>query len=212
MSSNLAYLVYEAMTSKLNSVSFYAVDTKNNQYEFNVLVPSTNTYYYFDSSESEYTATSFVISVNDNAVLTVPLNNVQKTVNMTLIVLVTLDISILLPGVLVPLVTQAIQGLFAGVLLNLGCSVTANYTIINKQNGQSSSGSMSLPFGSAGNSEFTASNSISYSQYEQVYVTQVIISCSLGGVQEELPIPQISSGECTDSSGCTFTLTVTFSS
>ena len=212
MSSTLAYLVYQAMTSGLQSVSFYALDTNNNQHGFNVLVPSVNTYYYFDSSESAYTATSFIISVNGNAIVTIPLNNVQKTANTTLIVLVTLDISINLPGNLGTLVTQAIQALFAGVLLNLGCSVTANYTIINEQSAQSSKGSINLSFNLVNNSEFTASGSISYSQYEQVYVTQIIISCSLGGIQENLLTSQLNSGECTNSSGCTYTITITFTS
>jgi len=212
MSSTLAYLVYQAMTSGLQSVSFYALDTNNNQHGFNVLVPSVNTYYYFDSSESEYTATSFIISVNGNTIVNIPLNNVQKTVNTTLIVLVTLDISINLPGNLGILVTQAIQALFAGVLLNLGCSVTANYTIVNEQSTQSSQGSINLSFSLVNNSEFTASGSISYSQYEQIYVIQIIISCSLGGIQENLLTSQLNSGECTNSSGCTYTITITFTS
>ena len=212
MSSNLAYLAYLAMTSNLNSVSFYAIDTDNNTHSFNVLVPSTNTYYYFDSSESSYTATSFIISVNGNTLITIPLNNVQKTPDTTLLVLMTLDISISLPGNLGTLVTQAIQGLFAGVLLNLGCSATVNYEIVNQQNGQSSQGSIGLSFSLVNDSEFTASGSISYSQYEQVYVSQIIISCSYGGVNENLLTSTYQTGECTNSSGCTLTITITFAS
>lgn len=212
MSSSLAYLAYLAMTSGLSSVSFYAVDTNNNTHPFNVLVPSTNTYYYFDSSEATYTATSFVISVNGNALITIPLNNVQKTANTTLLVLVTLDISISLPGNLGTLVTQAIQGLFAGVLLNLGCSATASYTVVNQSNGQSSQGSVSLSFSLVNNSEFTASGNISYSQYEQVYVTEIVISCSYGNVQANLLSSTYQTNECQNSSGCTLTITVTFTS
>jgi len=212
MSSTLAYLAYLAMTSNLQSVSFYAVDTNNNQHGFNVLVPSVNTYYYFDSSGAEYTATSFNITVNGTTIITIPLNNVQKTSRTTLIVLVTLDISINLPGNLATLVTQAIQGLFSGVLLNLGCSVTANYEIVNEQSAQSSQGSINLSFKLVNNSEFTASGSISYSQYEVVYVTQITISCSYGGVTEQLLSSQLNSSECTNSSGCTYTITITFTS
>jgi hypothetical protein len=212
MSSNLAYLVYESMTSGLSSVSFYAVDTNNNQHGFYVLVPSINTYYYFDSSDATYTATSFNISVNGNIILTVSLNNVQKTANTTLIVVVTLDITINLPGNLGTVVTQAIQALFAGVLLNLGCSATAYYTITNKQTGQSTQGSVGLSFSLVNDSEFTASGSISYSQYEVVSVIQIIISCSNVNVQENILTSILNSSECTSSSGCTFTVTVTFTS
>jgi len=212
MSSNLAYLVYQAMTSGLSSVSFYAVDTNNNTHPFNVLVPSVNTYYYFDSSDSYYTATSFNISVNGNTIITISLNNIQKTVYTTLIILVTLDISISLPGNLGTLVTQAIQGLFAGVLLNLSCSATASYIVTNEQSGQSSQASVDLSFSLVNDSEFTASSSISYSQYEVVSVTQITISCSYGGVQENLLTSTLTSTECTNSSGCTFTVTVTFTS
>jgi len=212
MSSNLAYLVYEAMTSNLNSVSFYAVDTDNNTHPFKVLVPCVNKYYYFDSSESEYTATSFVISVNGNTILTVPLNNVQKTSNMTLLVLVTLDISISLSGNLGTLVTQVIQGLFAGVILNLGCNATARYSVINKQTAQYSEGCVNLSFNLVNNSQFTISGSISYSQYEVVTVTQITISCLNGSVKEGLLSSIIQSGECANSSGCTLTITVLFNS
>ena len=212
MSSSLAYLAYLAMTSGLSSVSFYAVDTSNNIHPFNVLVPSTNTYYYFDNSETAYTATSFVISVNNNALITIPLNNVQKTANTTLLVLVTLDISISLPGNLGTLVTQAVQGLFAGVLLNLGCSATASYTVVNQSNGQSSQGSVSLSFSYSSSSGFTASGSISYSQYEQVYVTEITITCSYGNVKANLLSSTYQTSECQNSSGCTLTITVTFTS
>jgi hypothetical protein len=210
MSSSLAYLAYLAMTSNLSSVSFYAVDNNNNTHPFNVLVPSTNTYYYFDSSESAYTATSFVISVNGNALITIPLNNVQKTANTTLLVLVTLDISISLPGDLETLVTQAVQGLFAGVLLNLGCSATANYTVVNQSNGSTSQGSLSLSFNYSSSTGFTASGSISYSQYEQVTVTEITISCSYGNVNVNLLSSTYQTSECQNSSGCTLTITVTF--
>jgi hypothetical protein len=212
MSSSLAYLVYLAMTSGLSSVSFYAVDTNNNNHPFNVLVPSTNTYYYFDSTQSAYTATAFYITVNGTTIIEIPLNNVQKTANTTLLVLVTLDISISLPGDLGTLVTQAIQGLFAGVLLNLGCSATANYTIVNQSNGQSSQGSASLSFSSSSSSGFTASGSISYSQYEQVYVTEIVITCSYGNVNASLLSSTYQTSECQSSSGCTLTITVTFTS
>jgi hypothetical protein len=212
MSSSLAYLVYLAMTSGLSSVSFYAVDTNNNNHPFNVLVPSTNTYYYFDSSQSAYTATAFYITVNGNTIIEIPLNNVQKTANTTLLVLVTLNISINLPGKLATLVTQAIQGLFAGVLLNLGCTITADYNIVNKQTVQSSQGSINLSFNLVNDSEFTASGSISYSQYEVVYVTQITISCSYGGINEQLLTQELSSSECNNSSGCTYTITLTFTS
>jgi hypothetical protein len=212
MSSNLAYLVYEAMTSGLSSVSFYAVDTSGNNHPFKVLVPSTNTYYYFDDSDAVYTATSFNISVNNNVILTIALNNVQKTANTTLIVVVTLSITINLPGNLGVLVTQAIQGLFAGVLLNLGCSATAYYVITNEQTNQQTQGSVNLSFSLVNDSEFTASGSISYSQYEVISITQIVISCSYANIQENILTSTLNSSECTNSSGCTFTVTVTFTS
>ena len=212
MSSNLAYLVYEVMTSGLSSLSFYFLDTNKNQHGASVLVPLTNTYYYFDDSDSVYTATSFNIAVNNTTILTVTLNNVQKTANTTIIVVLSLSITINLPGNLSTLVTQAIQALFAGRIINLGCSATAYYTITNEATNQQSSGSVSLSFGLVNNSQFTASGSISYSQNEVVSITQIIISCSYAGVQENILTSTLNSSECTNSSGCTFTVTVTFTS
>jgi len=212
MSSNLAYLVYESMTSGLSSVSFYAVDINKNNHPFNVLVPSVNTYYYFDDSDSVYTATSFNISVNNNVILTVTLNNVQKTANTTLIIVVTLNVTINLPGNLGVLITQAIQALFAGVLLNLGCSATAYYVITNEQTNQQTQGSVNLSFGLVNDSEFTASGSISYSQYEVVSITQIIVTCSYANVQENILTSTLNSSECQSSSGCTYTVTITFTS
>jgi hypothetical protein len=212
MSSNLAYLVYEAMTSGLSSVSFYFLDTNKNQHGANVLVPYVNTYYYFDDSDAVYTATSFNIVVNGTGILTVTLNNVQKTANTTIIVVVTLSVNINLPGNLGTLVTQAIQALFAGRIINLGCSATANYTITNEATNQQSQGSVNLSFGLVNDSEFTASGSISYSQNEVVSVTEIIISCSYAGIQENILTSTLNSSECTNSSGCTFTVTVTFTS
>jgi len=212
MSSNLAYLVYEAMTSGLSSVSIYFLDSNNNQHSAGVLVPSTGTYYYFDSSDAVYTATSFVIAVNGNTLLSIPLNNVQKTANTTIFVVVSLSITINLPGDLGTLVTQAIQALFAGVIMNLGCRATAYYVITNKQTNQQSSGSVGLSFSLVSNSEFTASGSISYSQYEVVSVTQIIILCSYGNVNQNILTSILNSSECQSSLGCTFTVTVTFTS
>ena len=212
MSSNLAYLVYQSMTSGLRGVSFYAVDTNKNNHPFNVLVPSVNTYYYFDDSDAVYTATSFNISVNNNVILTVTLNNVQKTANTTLIIVVTLNVTINLPGNLGVLITQAIQALFAGVLLNLGCSVTAYYVITNEQTNQQTQGSVNLSFGLVNDSEFTASGSISYSEYEVVSITQIVVTCSYANVQENIATSTLNSSECQSSSGCTYTITITFTS
>ena len=212
MSSTLAYLVYQAMTSGLSSVSFYFLDTNNNQHGASVLVPYVNTYYYFDNSDAVYTATSFNISVNGTGILTIDLNNVQKTANVALIVVITLDITINLPGNLGTLVTQAIQALFAGMLVNLGCSATAYYVITNVQTNQQSSGSVGLSFSLVNDSEFTASGSISYSQYEVVSITEIVISCSYGNVQQNILTSTLNSSECQSSSGCTFTVTITFTS
>jgi len=212
MSSNLAYLVYQSMTSGLSSVSFYFLDTNNNKHGANVLIPFVNTYYYFDDSNSVYTATSFNMVVNNTTILTVTLNNVQKTANTTIIVVLSLSITINLPGNLGTLVTQAIQALFAGRIINLGCSATAYYTITNTSTNQQSSGSVGLSFGLVNNSQFTASGSISYSQYEVVSITQIIISCSYAGVQENVLTSTLNSSECQSSSGCTYTVTITFTS
>jgi len=212
MSSNLAYLAYEAMTSGINSVSIYILDTNNNQHNVGILVPSTGIYYYFDSSESEYTASSLNIVVNGNTILSIPLNNVQKTVDNTIFVIVTVNVTINLPGCLGTLVTQAIQGIFAGLKVNLGCSATAYYVTTNVQNGQSTQGSIGLSFSLVNDSEFTASGSISYGQNEVVTVTKVVISCSYGNVQENILTSTLESSECQSSSGCTYTVTVTFTS
>ena len=212
MSSNLAYLVYEAMSWGLSSVSIYFLDSNNNQNSAGVLVPSKGTYYYFDSSDAVYTATSFVIAVNGNTIFSIPLNNVQKTANTTIFVVVSLNITVNLPGNLGTLVTQAIEALFAGIIMNLGCSATAYYTITNEQTNQQSQGSVNLQFNLVSNSEFTASGSISYSQYEVVSVTQITISCSYGNVNQNISTSTLNSSECQSSSGCTFTVTVTFTS
>jgi len=212
MSSNLAYLVYQAITSGLSSVSFYFLDTNKNQHGANVLVPYVNTYYYFDDSDAVYTATLFGISVNGTGILTVTLNNVQKTANTTIIVVLTLSVTINLPGNLGTLVTQAIQALFAGMIVNLGCSATAYYTITNEATNQQSTGSVGLSFSLTSDSQFTASGSISYGQNEVVSVTQIIISCSYAGVQENIATSTLNSNECQSSSGCTFTVTITFTS
>ncbi len=212
MSSNLAYLVYEAMTSGLSSLSFYFLDTNNNHHGASVLVPYVNTYYYFDDSDAVYTATSFNIVVNGTGILSVTLNNVQKTANTTIIVVLSLSITINLPGNLGTLVTQAIQALFAGLRINLGCSATAYYTITNEQTNQQSQGSVNLQFNLVSDSEFTASGSISYSQYEVVSVTQITISCSYGNVNQNISTSTLNSSECQSSSGCTFTVTITFTS
>ena len=212
MSSNLAYLVYEAMNWGLSSVSIYFLDSNNNQNSAGVLVPSKGTYYYFDSSDAVYTATSFVIAVNGNTIFSIPLNNVQKTANTTIFVVVSLSITVNLPGNLGTLVTQAIEALFAGIIMNLGCSATAYYTITNEQTNQQSQGSVNLQFNLVSNSEFTASGSISYSQYEVVSVTQITISCSYGNVNQNISTSTLNSSECQSSSGCTFTVTITFTS
>jgi len=212
MSSNLAYLAYEAMTSGINSISFYFLDDNNNQHGANVLVPLTNTYYYFDDSGAVYTAVSFNIAVNNTTILKVTLNNVQKTANTTIIVVLSLSVTINLPGNLGTLVTQAIQGIFAGLKMNLGCSATAYYAITNKVTNQQSTGSVGLSFGLVSDSEFTASGSISYGQNEVVSITQLIISCSYAGVQEDVLTSTFNSNECQSSSGCTYTVTITFTS
>lgn len=208
MSSNLAYLVYNIMTSSLQSISFYALDTSSTPHPFNVLVPSQNTYYYFDSSQSGYTAVSFNISVNGTVILTVPLNNIQKTANTTLIVVVTLNISIQLPGDLSQIITQAIQSLFAGIILNLGCTITVYYSI----SGSYTLNSTNMSFKLINNSQFIASTSIPYSQSQSVSVSQIIISCLNNSIQENILQGTLNSNTCTNSSGCTYTITITFSS
>ena len=212
MSSNLAYLVYEAMTSGLKSVSTYFLDSNNVQHKASVLVPSVNTYYYLDDSDAEYIATSFNIAVNDKTILSISLNNMPKTANVVIFVVVTLDITINLPGNLGTLVTQAIQALFAGMLVNLNCSATAYYTVTDEQNNQQSSGSVNLSFSLLSDNMFTASGSISCSQNEIVSVTQVIISCSYANVQENILTSPLNSNECQSSSGCTFTVMIMFTS
>ena len=212
MSSNLAYLAYEAMTSGINSVSIYILDTNNNQHSVGILVPSPGVYYYFDSSESTYTASSLNIVVNGNTVFSVPLNNAQKTVDNTIFVVVTVNVTINLPGCLGTLVTQAIQGIFAGLQMNLGCSATAYYIVTNVQTGQTTQGNINLSFSLVSDSTFVASGSISFGQNEVVTVTKIVISCSYGNVQQNVLTSILKSGICQSSSGCTYNITVTFSS
>jgi len=210
MSSNLAYIAYEAMTSNVNSVSMYILDSNNNQHNASVMVPEQNVYVYFDNSNSSYTAVAFYLVLNNTTIVSVPFNNFQKTAQDVLVVVLNLQISVNLPGQLGQLVTQAIQGIFAGLQMNLGCSATAYYTISGSSG--SSSGSTGMSFSLVNNSKFNASASISYSQGQTVTVTQIVIKCSYGNVQQTVFSGSLQSSQCTSSSGCTFTVTVTFSS
>jgi len=210
MSSNLAYIAYEAMTSNVNSVSMYILDSNNNQHNASVMVPEQNVYVYFDNSNSSYTAVAFYLVLNGTTIVSVPFNNFQKTAQDVLVVVLNLQISVNLPGQLGQLVTQAIQGIFAGFKMNLGCSATAYYTISGSSG--SSSGSTGMSFSLVNNSKFNASASISYSQGQTVTVTQIVIKCSYGNVQQTIFSGSLQSSQCTSSSGCTFTVTVTFSS
>jgi len=210
MSSNLAYIAYEAMTSNVNSISMYILDSNNNQHNASVVVPEQNVYVYFDNSNSSYTAVAFYLVLNNTTIVSVPFNNFQKTAQDVLVVVLNLQISVNLPGQLGQLVTQAIQGIFAGFKMNLGCSATAYYTISGSSG--SSSGSTGMSFSLVNNSKFNASASISYSQGQTVTVTQIVIKCSYGNVQQTVFSGSLRSSQCTSSSGCTFTVTVTFSS
>jgi len=115
MSSNLAYIAYEAMTSNVNSISMYILDSNNNQHNASVVVPEQNVYVYFDNSNSSYTAVAFYLVLNNTTIVSVPFNNFQKTAQDVLVVVLNLQISVNLPGQLGQLVTQAIQGIFAGL-------------------------------------------------------------------------------------------------
>ena len=210
MSSNLAYVAYQAMTSGVNSISMYFLDDKNGQHNANVVVPQPNVYVYFDSSNASYTATAFYLVLNGTTILSVPFNNFQKNAQDVLVVVVNLQISINLPGQLGQLVTQAVQGIFAGLKMNLGCSATAYYTVSSSTS--SSTGSVGMGFSLVNDSQFKASASISYSQGQTVTVTQIVIQCSYGNVKETVFSGSLRSGQCTSASGCTFTVTVTFSS
>jgi len=210
MSSNLAYIAYEAMTSGVSSISMYILDSNNNQHKVSVVVPEQNVYVYFDNSGSSYTAVAFYLVLNGTTIVSVPFNNFQKTSQDVLVVVLNLQISVNLPGQLGQLVTQAIQGIFAGLQMNLGCSATAYYTISSSSG--SSSGSTGMSFSLVNNSQFNASASISYSQGQTVTVTQIVIKCSYGNVQQTIFSGSLQSSQCTSSSGCTFTVTVTFSS
>jgi len=210
MSSNLAYIAYEAMTSGVSSISMYILDSNNNQHNVSVVVPEQNVYVYFDNSNSSYTAVAFYLVLNNTTIVSVPFNNFQKTAQDVLVVVLNLQISVNLPGQLGQLVTQAVQGIFAGLQMNLGCSATAYYTISSSSG--SSSGSTGMSFSLVNNSQFNASASISYSQGQTVTVTQIVIKCSYGNVQQTIFSGSLQSSQCTSSSGCTFTVTVTFSS
>jgi len=210
MSSNLAYIAYEAMTSGVSSISMYILDSNNNQHNVSVVVPEQNVYVYFDNSNSSYTAVAFYLVLNNTTIVSVPFNNFQKTSQDVLVVVLNLQISVNLPDQLGQLVTQAVQGIFAGLQMNLGCSATAYYTISSSSG--SSSGSTGMNFSLVNNSQFNASASISYSQGQTVTVTQIVIKCSYGNVQQTIFSGSLQSSQCTSSSGCTFTVTVSFSS
>jgi len=158
MSSNLAYIAYEAMTSGVSSISMYILDSNNNHHNVSVVVPEQNVYVYFDNSNSSYTAVAFYLVLNNTTIVSVPFNNFQKTAQDVLVVVLNLQISVNLPGQLGQLVTQAIQGIFAGFKMNLGCSATAYYTISGSSG--SSSGSTGMSFSLVNNSKFNASASI----------------------------------------------------
>jgi hypothetical protein len=189
----------------------YILDSNNNQHKVSVVVPEQNVYVYFDNSNSSYTAVAFYLVLNGTTIVSVPFNNFQKTAQDVLVVVLNLQISVNLPGQLGQLVTQAIQAIFAGLQMNLGCSATAYYTI-SSSSGSSSSGSTGMSFSLVNNSQFNASASIYYSQGQTVTVTQIVIKCSYGNVQQTIFSGSLQSSQCTSSSGCTFTVTVTFSS
>jgi len=210
MSSNLAYVAYQAMTSGVNSISMYFLDNNNNQHNANVMVPQPNVYVYFDNSNASYTAVAFYLTLNGTTIVSVPFNNFQKTSQDVLVVVLNLQISINLPGQLGQLVTQAVQAIFAGFKANLGCNATAYYTVYSSSG--SSTGSTGMRFSLINDSQFNASASISYSQGQTVTVTQIVIQCSYGNVKETVFSGSLQSSQCTSSSGCKFTVTVTFSS
>jgi len=210
MSSNLAYVAYQAMTSNVNSISMYFLDNNNNRHNASVIVPQPNVYVYFDNSDASYTAVAFYLVLNGTTIVSVPFNNFQKTSQDVLVVVLNLQISINLPGQLGQLVTQAVQAIFAGLKMNLGCSATAYYTVYSSSG--SSTGSTGMGFSLVNDSQFKASASISYSQGQTVTVTQIVIQCSYGNVKETVFSGSLQSSQCTSSSGCKFTVTVTFSS
>ena len=212
MSSNLAYIAYEAMTSGISSISLYILDSNNNQHPVNVVIVEPNTVVYADSSTASYTAVSFNLAINGNAVVSIPLNNISKSSNEELVIVLSLQLSINLPGQLGQLVAQAVQAIFAGLRLNLGCSATAYYTIYNPNTGSSRSGSTGMSFSLVNDNQFNASASISYSQGYAVEVTNIVIQCSYGNVKQSILSGTLKSSQCTSSNGCTYTVTVTFTS
>ena len=212
MSSNLAYIVYEAMTSGISSISLYILDSNNNHHPVNVAIVEPNTVVYVESSTASYTAVSFNLAINGNAVVSIPLNNISKSSNEELVIVLSLQLSINLPGQLSQLIAQAVQAIFAGLKLNLGCSATAYYTIYNPNTGSSSSGSTGMRFSLVNDNQFNASASISYSQGYAVEVTNIVIQCSYGNVKQSILSGTLQSSQCTSSSGCTYTVTVTFTS
>ena len=212
MSSNLAYIVYQAMTSNINSISLYILDSNNNSHGVSVAIAEPNTLVYVDDSDAGYTAVSFNLRINGNTVVTIPLNSVTKTPGDVLVVILNLQISVNLPGQLGEMIAQAVQGIFAGLKMNLGCSAVANYTIYNVSTGSSTSGSAGMGFSLVNDNQFNASTSISYSQGYAVEVTNIVIQCSFGNINQSIYSSPVQSSACTSSSGCTFTVTVTFTS
>jgi len=212
MSSNLAYIVYQAMTSNISNISLYILDSNNNSHGVRVAIAEPGTLVYVDDSNSGYTAVSFNLSINGNTVVTIPLNSVTKTPGDVLVVILNLQISVNLPGQLGEMIAQAVQGIFAGLKMNLGCGAVASYIIYNVSTGSSTSGSVGMGFGLVNNNQFNASASISYSQGQAVEVTNIVIQCSFGNINQSIFSGSLQSTECTSSSGCTFTVTVSFTS
>jgi len=212
MSSNLAYIVYHAMTSSINNISLYILDSNNNKHFVNVAIAEPGTLVYVDNSDSSYTTASFNLSINGNTIVTIPLNSVTKTPGDILVVILNIQVSVNLPGQLGEMIAQAVQGIFAGLNMNLGCSAVTEYIIYNVSTGSSSSGSVRMNFSLVNNNQFNASASISYSQGYAVEVTNIVIRCSFGNINQSIFSGSLQSSECTSSSGCTFTVTVTFTS
>lgn len=210
--SDLAYVIFNSMTNNLKKVSFYVLDSNNNKYPLSVIVPSTNNYYYFDNSNASYTAVSFNIEVNGTVIFSIPLNNVQKDALTTIVIAVQLSLTVNVPDTLGTLITQTIQALLAGAVMNIGCTFTVYYVVTNTSNNTQSIKSVNLSLSMVSNSEFRATGSISYSQNEYVTIAQINVSCLGGKSQTNILDKATTSSTCTSSSGCSINITVTFTS
>lgn len=204
------YLLYYIMGPGVSSISIYFVDSNNKTHPAVAISNDPSVIYYFDQSNAAYTATTFKIDVNGTNILTVSLPNIQKTATLTLVVQLSISYSSSLPYWLV----QSVAGVLTGVKVSLNmvpCLVYTTTCPSGTSSPQTACGSLGNPSASG----FTGTISVSVGYQCSVNVVQVVLKSntySLNGVplQIILYFQSYSSSQCTNSSGCKFTVNIYF--